>query len=313
MSSSSSKHKVWWHDVVAGGTAGLCEMIITYPLDVIKTRFQATISVNRGFLSSLRYAIATEGFMIYRGIFFPLLTEVPKRAIKFTTYSFNLNVMHTPCTISCMISWSLQQIRDNGLATGAKAAAWAGWFTGCTEGLLFSSPELIKIRLQIPENKKLYSSSIQAAISIVQKEGVRAILVGSTVAMVRNGSWNMCYFGSIPTFKSYLPSPSPSNNIERLFTDVIAGTCAGTIGTIVNTPFDVIKTRMQNLSAQKQIAPHLYRDIPLNPVLLGMHIIRIEGWKALWKGFVPKVVRLGPGGGVLLFVYDYISQQLRKD
>ena len=33
---------------------------------------------------------------------------------------------------------------------------------------------------------------------------------------------------------------------------------------------------------------------------------------ALWKGYVPKVVRLGPGGGILLVVYDWVSEWMRK-
>ena len=32
---------------------------------------------------------------------------------------------------------------------------------------------------------------------------------------------------------------------------------------------------------------------------------------ALYKGFVPKVLRLGPGGGILLVVFDYLSKKMR--
>ncbi len=33
---------------------------------------------------------------------------------------------------------------------------------------------------------------------------------------------------------------------------------------------------------------------------------------ALYKGFVPKVLRLGPGGGILLVVFDAVSAAMRK-
>jgi solute carrier family 25 2-oxodicarboxylate transporter 21 len=33
-------------------------------------------------------------------------------------------------------------------------------------------------------------------------------------------------------------------------------------------------------------------------------VYREEGMAALYKGFVPKVLRLGPGGGVLLLVVE---------
>lgn len=33
---------------------------------------------------------------------------------------------------------------------------------------------------------------------------------------------------------------------------------------------------------------------------------------ALYKGFLPKVLRLGPGGGILLVVFDAVSNMMRK-
>src|SRR5258708_4667689 len=41
-------------------------------------------------------------------------------------------------------------------------------------------------------------------------------------------------------------------------------------------------------------------------------IARQEGVRALWKGFVPKVLRLAPGGGVLLLVVEVVSEGFRK-
>jgi solute carrier family 25 2-oxodicarboxylate transporter 21 len=37
-----------------------------------------------------------------------------------------------------------------------------------------------------------------------------------------------------------------------------------------------------------------------------------EGINALYKGFVPKVLRLGPGGGILLVVFDQVTKWMQK-
>lgn len=42
-------------------------------------------------------------------------------------------------------------------------------------------------------------------------------------------------------------------------------------------------------------------------------VAKEEGMSALYKGFVPKVLRLGPGGGILLVVFDFISGYIRKN
>lgn len=40
-------------------------------------------------------------------------------------------------------------------------------------------------------------------------------------------------------------------------------------------------------------------------------IAREEGAGALYKGFTPKVLRLAPGGGVLLLVVEVVLEQFR--
>lgn len=71
----------------------------------------------------------------------------------------------------------------------------------------------------------------------------------------------------------------------------------------------------------------IYSDINLYPVCIKYNaythtlmvemnslvtIAREEGVRALWKGFVPKVLRLAPGGGVLLLVVEVVSEGFRK-
>lgn len=41
-------------------------------------------------------------------------------------------------------------------------------------------------------------------------------------------------------------------------------------------------------------------------------VAKEEGFAALYKGFLPKVLRLGPGGGILLVVYTGMMVSGRK-
>lgn len=40
---------------------------------------------------------------------------------------------------------------------------------------------------------------------------------------------------------------------------------------------------------------------------------REEGVTALYRGLVPKIMRLGPGGAIMLLVYDYAFQYLKQE
>ncbi|EEQ99582.1 hypothetical protein Pmar_PMAR028447, partial [Perkinsus marinus ATCC 50983] len=80
------------HSVIAGGIAGMVELTAMYPLDVIKTRAMAGTGRQKNMFmvllmiySVLTRAIKDERIRIYRGMLFPLLSETPKRALKFST------------------------------------------------------------------------------------------------------------------------------------------------------------------------------------------------------------------------------------
>lgn len=82
-----------------------------------------------------------------------------------------------------------------------------------------------------------------------------------------------------------------------------AGLIGGMVGVVFATPFDVVKSRMQNqLSGQPRIytgvASSLYR------------ILTREGMAALYKGFFPRLVRLGPGGGIMIVAFDFFANLL---
>jgi len=56
-----------------------------------------------------------------------------------------------------------------------------------------------------------------------------------------------------------------------------------------------VKSRIQNTVRQAGVIPKYNWAYPAL-----MTVFREEGFAALYKGFAPKVLRLGPGGGVLL-------------
>ena len=59
------------------------------------------------------------------------------------------------------------------------------------------------------------------------------------------------------------------------------------------------------------IFPRL-RERTLTALVRLLTIMREEGPAALYKGFVPKVLRLAPGGGVLLLVVEFTLGVFRK-
>lgn len=120
----------------------------------------------------------------------------------------------------------------------------------------------------------------------------------------RHAAWNGGYFGTIYQLKSMEFNEDSKASI--MLGKFIKGAIGGAIGTVLNTPFDVVKTRIQNRSILT-----LDGRVPWTLAAM-MTVAREEGFSALYKGFVPKVLRLGPGGGILLVVFDGVIESIKK-
>jgi solute carrier family 25 2-oxodicarboxylate transporter 21 len=52
--------------------------------------------------------------------------------------------------------------------------------------------------------------------------------------------------------------------------------------------------------------------VPLKTFPTLVSIYQTEGFRALYRGYVARLLRLGPGGGVMLVAFDYIITMLDK-
>ncbi|AOW03490.1 uncharacterized protein YALI1_D03221g [Yarrowia lipolytica] len=255
-----------------------------YPLDVVKTRMQLQVKGTGEQYSSmvdcLQKIVRNEGFSrLYRGISAPILMEAPKRAVKFAANDewgkFYRNAFGMP-----------KMTQSLSILTGATA--------GATESFVVVPFELVKIRLQDKSSK--YTGMADVVKTIVRQEGPLALYNGLEATLWRHITWNSGYFGVIFQVRQLLPKATDKRG--QMINDLIAGSIGGTAGTVLNTPFDVVKSRIQNTTRVPGVVPKYNWTLPSV-----FTVFREEGFGALYKGFMPKVLRLGPGGGILLVVF----------
>jgi len=174
------------------------------------------------------------------------------------------------------------------ILTGASA--------GATEAFIVVPFELVKIRLQDRASAGKYTGMVDCVVKTVKNEGPLALYNGLESTMWRHILWNAGYFGIIFQTRELLPKAADKK--QQIRNDIISGSIGGTVGTILNTPMDVVKSRIQN-------SPKIAGSIPKYNwawPAVGT-VLKEEGFSALYKGFLPKVLRLGPGGGILLVVF----------
>jgi len=271
--------------VVAGGSAGICEVMLMYPLDVVKTRSQLAHGKAQGVFQMLGHIIKTEKFGLYRGIISPILAESPKRAMKFTC-----NELYKPF------------LEDKNGKLNWWRSGIAGAAAGATETFVNCPFEVLKVRMQNAEYKARYSSTLDALVKLSKQEGVLSLYKGFQAQLIRNALWNGTYFSVINSLK--IAFGKGKTKTENLWKGFISGAIAGARGTTVNTPFDVVKSRMQN-----QIGDDGPYKSPFSSLL---KIYRDEGMRALYKGYAARIYRLAPGGGIMLVAFDFVSEFLKQ-
>ncbi|KAK2826534.1 hypothetical protein Q5P01_020748 [Channa striata] len=267
-----------------------------HPLDVVKTRFQIQRGTSdptsyKSLGDCFRTIFRNEGaFGFYKGILPPILAETPKRAVKFFTFEQYKKLLNlTP------------------LSPGV-ALSVAGLGSGLTEAVVVNPFEVVKVSLQANRDSfKEQPSSFAQARRIIKSDGfgLRGLNKGLTSTLGRHGVFNMIYFGFYFNVKDAIPTnPDPTLEFLRKFT---IGLLSGTISSCANIPFDVAKSRIQG--PQPVPGEIKYRTCFQTMAL----VYREEGYFALYKGLVPKIMRLGPGGAVMLLVYEYVSGWLQEN
>lgn len=289
---------------MAGGTAGMIEVCLMHPLDLVKTRLQIGGGHYKGLLDCFGQIIKKEGPLgFYKGILPPILAETPKRATKFATFE--------------QYKRALEPLEQFQFPLYARLSL-AGLLSGITEAFVICPFEAVKVRLQSEMNVSLAQQKSAAAMAreIIKTNGLgtNGLYLGFGATLWRHGVWNLFYFGLYHNLKALIistPIQSSQTNSSSIVGSVPLrlglGFIAGSIASIANIPFDVAKSRIQGPQPKGKLSRTYittWQTISL--------VKREEGLAALYRGLLPKVMRLGPGGGIMLVVFETVYEFLSK-
>lgn len=280
----------------SGARAGFVEVCVMHPLDLVKTRLQLQIKKesNRksdyytGIGDCMKKMYKNEGFLsFWKGILPPILVETPKRAVKFFTFD------------------EYKRIFTFG-EVNALTYSLAGACAGITESLMVNPFEVVKVHQQANRAKtKEVPSSFAVAKEIYAKNGlgINGLNKGLTATIMRGALFNVVYFSLYHSIRDMAATHRRNQGIAEKFA---LGFVAGTLASVCNIPFDVAKSRIQG--PQPELGKVKYKKC-IKTILL---VHREEGWKALYKGLLPKILRLGPGGAIMFLVNEYVGQFLME-
>lgn len=272
--------------LVTGAVAGIIGTCCVFPIDIVKTRLQNQVvapdgsRMYRNPIHAFRKIIATEGFGgLYRGIGANLVGVSPEKAIKLA--------------VNDLLRDSLTDA-DGNLPMHKQIIAGAG--AGFFQVSATNPMEIVKIRMQMQALEGTNTSTL----TVVKELGLRGLYKGVCSTWARDIPYSVLFFPGYATFKKAFAGEDGRTTMPKV---IAAGGLAGAIAGGACTPQDVIKTRLQTKSMEGRYSGFLD---------CAKTVIKEEGFGALYKGAINRMLVQAPLFGIALFAFELQKEMIRK-
>ncbi|KAJ5715929.1 uncharacterized protein N7483_013110 [Penicillium malachiteum] len=200
------------HEILAGGTAGACQVVFTNPLEIVKIRLQVQGEIAKNVEGAPRrsalWIVKNLGLVgLYKGASACLLRDVPFSAIYFPTYAH-------------LKSDFFGETATNKL--GVVQLLTAGAIAGMPAAYLTTPCDVIKTRLQVEARKgdTKYTGLRHCASTIWKEEGLKAFFKGGPARILRSSPQFGFTLAAYEVLQKALPLPgshedeTPTGHVE---------------------------------------------------------------------------------------------------
>ncbi|KAG8383075.1 hypothetical protein BUALT_Bualt05G0146900 [Buddleja alternifolia] len=266
----------------------------TFPIDLLKTRLQLHGESTQSARPSSAFRIAVQiakndGVSgMYKGLSPAVFRHMFYTPIRIVGYERLRGVF--------------ARSSDDSLSFCSKAVI--GGISGAIAQVVASPADLIKVRMQADGRmvsqgiQPRYSGLFDALNKIIRVEGFGALWKGVSPNVQRAFLVNMGELACYDHAKRFIIENHISN--DNIYAHTLSSVMSGLSATALSCPADVVKTRMMNQGGGEVKYRSSYDCL--------VKTVRIEGFRALWKGFVPTWARLGPWQFVFWVSYEKFRQ-----
>ncbi|CAG5129592.1 unnamed protein product [Candidula unifasciata] len=137
----------------------------------------------------------------------------------------------------------------------------------------------------------------------VRYNGVLGLYRGLGPTLLRDVPFSAIYWTSYETFKSYILTTTGRSTL--FFHESFgSGALAGSIAAVLTLPFDVIKTRRQIELGELLVGS---RKEPTSTWIIIRNIYSNEGFKALYTGLPPRLMKVAPACAIMISTFEYFK------
>ncbi len=284
---------------LTGSLAAVAAGAVTHPIDLVKVRLQlagaageaagASGARSLGLLGTARAVVRTDGVLgLYSGISGSVLRQTTVIGARLGVYDALKHAVSAD---------------GRGTVTFAQSVA-CGLAAGAVSAAVCNPADLVMVRMQadgrLPlDQRRGYKHAGDALLRISREEGIGALWRGTTPTVARAMVVTAAQMSFYDAAKKSLLTVLPDTPVTHSLASLVAGGAAA----VSSNPFDVVKTRLQNMSRTSS-GEWPYRGF----LHCFLTTARTEGVLALYKGLLATWARQAP----LNTVRFVALEQLRK-
>jgi len=209
---------------------------------------------------------------LWSGLSPTLVSAVPTTVVYFTTYEQLKAYMVRHSTNAEKYAMAISTL------SGGLARIWAV--------TLVSPLELVRTKMQA--QKMSFIDVRKALVFTVKTDGISGLWKGLSATLLRDVPFSAVYW---PCYEYLRPTEF---NLGESFA---AGAVAGSLASTVTLPMDVIKTRFQLELGE--------RGVPKKNFEVVREILAAQGWRGLFSGLVPRLLKVAPACAIMISSYEY--------
>lgn len=274
----------------------------------------------------LRKIARNEGFTtLWRGLSPTLVMTIPGNIIYFTGYDWLRFNKQSPI---------------NRYTSDNHAPLIAGSVARTVAAVAIGPIEMFRTRMQASQSSKgnHFAETFKGIGAMVSTHGYTSLWRGLTLTLWRDVPFSAIYWWGYETIRGAITearergrgrdlrtessrgrartrSQSRENHTATFTDSFIAGATAGAAASILTMPFDVGKTRrqvfvdsgIQTAGAEKVLAPE-----EKSMGRFFWYIYKTEGISGLWKGWIPRTLKVAPACAIMISSYEIGKRTFRS-
>lgn len=286
--------------------AGLFSAVsaVLHPISVVKTRIQVAEakSVSTTAFGIFKNILKADGVRgLYRGFGTSVVGSIPGRSMFLVTLEVSKEYV-----FRLISHLNLPDATRTAISNGA-----AGLISSLLSEIYYVPLDVVTQRLMVqglPGVAK-YSGGVDTFRRILQTEGILGLYRGFGMSILTYCPSAAVWWGAYGTsqhviwrtlgYDDAVNTQCPSQGL-LVSVQAVGGVVAGASSSVITTPLDTIKTRLQVLENKEGCSPTVSRTVKV--------LWNDDGWKGFYRGLEPRFLSMSLWGTSMIVTYEFLKR-----